>query len=98
MTEGKENLLSSFGECHRYAPKPLILERQTARDAQLVWPKTRAVDVCGEWYYGGLRLKQPATPVEPEVAPAEPETPPSDIAVAAANDSTSPARPQRSAT
>ncbi len=44
MTEGKENLLSSFGECHRYAPKPLILERQTARDAQLVWPKTRAVD------------------------------------------------------
>lgn len=91
MTEGKESLLSSFGECHRYAPKPLILERQTARDAQLIWPKTRAVDVCGEWYYGGLRLKQPAMPAEPEASP-------SDIAVAAANDTTSSARSQRVAT
>lgn len=63
--EGKEPLLASLGECHRYAPRPLILERQAANDAQLVWPKTRAVDVCGEWYYGGVRLRQQETPSEP---------------------------------
>lgn len=64
--EGTESPLSSLGECHRYAPRPLILARQAATDAQLVWPSTRAADVCGEWYYGGLRLKQqPAMPSEP---------------------------------
>lgn len=63
--EGKASLLSSRGECHRYAPRPRILERPAAGDTQLVWPETHAVDVCGEWYYGGLRLRQPATPTGP---------------------------------
>ena len=60
VSEGKESLLSSLGECHRYAPRPLILEREAANGAQLVWPRTRAGDVCGEWYYGGLRFRQEA--------------------------------------
>ncbi len=61
----KEPLHSHLGECHRYAPRPLILAREAVTDAQLLWPKTRAVDVCGEWYYGGERLGQPETPREP---------------------------------
>jgi len=64
--QDKEALLSSFGECHRHAPRPLILEHQAAADAQLVWPSTRAMDVCGEWYYGGLRLRQQETSSEPQ--------------------------------
>jgi hypothetical protein len=65
MSEGKDPLRASLGECHRYAPRPLILERQVATGAQLVWPKTRAGDVCGEWYYGGVRLRQQDAPSEP---------------------------------
>lgn len=91
--EGTESPLSNnVGECHRYAPRPLILERKAATDAQLVWPKTRAEDVCGEWYYGGLRLQKQAqgTPLEPEQ-----QDPPTLLA---ASDPGSAAPPRRSIT
>ncbi|MFZ0257494.1 MAG: hypothetical protein WAN46_18050 [Gammaproteobacteria bacterium] len=88
--EGKESLLSSRGECHRYAPRPLILERQAAGDAQLVWPETRAVDVCGEWYYGGPRLRPQETP-----SVLEKEEPPTLLA---ANELESGTPPRRSTT
>lgn len=70
--QSQESALPSLGECHRYAPRPLILALEAATDAQLVWPRTRAGDVCGEWYYGGVRRGQQEHPSEP--AKVEPPT------------------------
>ncbi len=49
---GSSELTVASGECHRYAPRPLLADRDTP--PALFWPTTRADDVCGEWYYGGL--------------------------------------------
>ncbi len=47
---------SNIGECHRYAPRPLVVAGETSKNATAFWPTTRATDSCGEWYYGGLKL------------------------------------------
>ncbi len=48
---------STTGECHRYAPRALIVAGgETSKKVTAIWPSTRAKDVCGEWYYGGLKL------------------------------------------
>jgi hypothetical protein len=47
---------SALGECHRYAPRPLVVAGEISKKATAFWPMTQANDVCGEWYYGGLRL------------------------------------------
>jgi hypothetical protein len=46
----------SLGECHRYAPRPLVIPGDAPGRAATRWPVTDARDVCGEWYYGGERL------------------------------------------
>ena len=46
------------GECHRYAPRPLVIESRVAESALVLWPVTNADDTCGEWYFGGPRLEQ----------------------------------------
>ncbi len=54
-TQGPGVLTTTSGECHRYAPRPLLADRDAIKCPALFWPTTDAGDVCGEWYYGGLR-------------------------------------------
>lgn len=58
---------STIGECHRYAPRPLVVTSETSKKITVFWPTTRAEDVCGDWYYGGLRFSAQHTgEAEPE--------------------------------
>ena len=52
------------GECHRYAPRPLVVENRVAESALVLWPVTRAEDTCGEWYFGGARVDQSKSDAE----------------------------------
>ena len=52
------------GECHRYAPRPLVVESRVAESALVLWPVTQAGDTCGEWYFGGPRLEQSKSDAE----------------------------------
>jgi hypothetical protein len=47
------------GECHRYAPHPLVIRGEEPGGAHVAWPVTRAGDSCGEWFYGGERTPRP---------------------------------------
>ncbi len=55
---GSSELTVASGECHRYAPRPLLADQDTP--PVLFWPTTRADEVCGEWYYGGLHTEPQA--------------------------------------
>ena len=68
-TPGPGVLIATSGECHRYAPRPLLADRDAIKCPALFWPTTRADDACGEWYYGGLRAEVRAS------GEAEPESP-----------------------
>jgi hypothetical protein len=42
---------------------------------RVVWPQTHADEVCGEWYWGGLRA--PKVSEKPAPQPADKGSPPS---------------------
>jgi hypothetical protein len=48
---------SQDGECHRYAPRATIADHDAPKTPATLWPITNGNDVCGEWYYGGPRLR-----------------------------------------
>lgn len=50
--------LTVLGECHRYAPRPVVVTTETLAEACVVWPVTQGDDACGEWFAGGDRLGQ----------------------------------------
>ncbi len=62
-------LVATSGECHRYAPRPLLADRDAIKCPVLFWPMTGASDVCGEWYYGGLRAGGETEPEKPASEP-----------------------------
>lgn len=65
-------LIATSGECHRYAPRPLLADPNAIKCRALFWPTTRPDDVCGEWYYGGLRAEVRASnEAQPESPAAE---------------------------
>jgi len=37
------------GECHRHAPRPVILGVVEIADPQTIWPETAPLDGCGDW-------------------------------------------------
>lgn len=59
-TTGRQARPMPDGECHRYAPHATIAERDELKAPVTLWPITNGNDVCGEWYYGGQRLKPQA--------------------------------------
>jgi hypothetical protein len=64
----------TLGECHRYAPRPVVADRDTFNNATTVWPVTRADNVCGEWFYGG-----PSRKTEPPTEPVEGTAPKAEV-------------------
>jgi len=50
--------LTALGECHRYAPRPVVVTEEALSEATVVWPVTQAEDGCGEWFHGGHRPRQ----------------------------------------
>lgn len=94
VLEGKKSSLSNRGECHRYAPRPLITAQDTMATLALLWPITNASDVCGEWYYGGYRLEQEMTSDQTEAAPITQTKPSATQPTTAAGKTDSPNRPR----
>jgi hypothetical protein len=36
-------------ECHRYAPRPLVVAPMDKYDPEVAWPSVGPKDWCGEW-------------------------------------------------
>ena len=54
--------LTVLGECHRYAPRPVVVTEEALTAANIVWPMTQADDGCGEWFHGADHLRRTGQP------------------------------------
>jgi hypothetical protein len=68
--------LTALGECHRYAPRPVVVTEEALSEATVVWPVTQADDGCGEWFPGGDWPRQRGAAKPASMAPqSEPPKP-----------------------